>query len=176
LHKSDIAALLSRQDPAGLEALARVRPSAMLRYLVGRLCSYDEAEKWGAVSAIGFLVAQRDLLDETGVRELLRRLLWALNDESGAVPFGVPEALGEILARRTELQDEFLPILASLLTDEEMLQTGPIERGVLWALGRVGPPVQTQSPEAVRAVRAAATAHPDRETRRTAEEALLRIG
>jgi HEAT repeat protein len=174
LDKSDIAELLSREDPAGVEALARVPLSRVLRYLTGRLCSHDEDEKWRAVRAIGFLVHHRDLLAGDRVRELLRRFIWAMSDESGAVPFGIPEALGEVLTRRTEFQDEYLPILVSMLTDEEMLQTGPIERGVVWALGRVGPPVASSS-EALDAIRAAASGHPDPSTRRTAAASLRQI-
>ncbi|MBW1881829.1 MAG: hypothetical protein JRJ84_26020 [Deltaproteobacteria bacterium] len=175
MHKSDIALLLSQEHPAGVEALKQVRPSAILRYLTGRLCSHDEAEKWRAVVAIGFLVDQRDLVDEVRVRELLRRYVWAMSDESGNVPFGIPEAMGEILTRRPAFQGEFLPILISTLTHEEMEQTGPIERGVVWALGRVGPPIRSRSPGAVDAIRAMASTHPDEQTRRTAEESLQRI-
>jgi len=59
-----------------------------------------------------------------------------LSDESGAVPYGIPEALGEILAKRREFLGNYVPILVSYLIDEELVQTGPILAGVLWALGR----------------------------------------
>ena len=49
-----------------------------------------------------------------------RRFFWALNDESGAVPYGVPEAVGEILAVRPEMQPTFLSILCAHLTEEDM--------------------------------------------------------
>jgi HEAT repeat protein len=84
----------------------------------------------------------------------------------------VPEAIGEILAVRPELREAFLPMLCSLVTDQDMHQTGAIERGALWALGRVGPPVTRCSPEAVEALRAASAAHPDRETREIAARSL----
>ena len=57
------------------------------------------------------------------------------------------------LALASNLEARF----ASLLTEEERSQTGPIERGAIWALGRVGPPVAAGgSPPAGRARRAGA--------------------
>jgi len=56
--------------------------------------------------------------------------------------------------------------------DEAMLQAGGIERGILWALGRVGPPVARCSPEAVEVVRVASMTHPDPETREIALRSL----
>jgi hypothetical protein len=143
--------------------------------LTGRLYSDDADEKRRAVTALGSVVADREIVSDERARDLLRRFFWALNDESGAVPYGIPEAIGEMLARRRELQAEFLPLLCSCVTQEEMLQSGPIERGIVWALGRVGPPVAACSPQAQKAV-AAATRHSDPETARVAAEALARIG
>jgi len=144
----------------------------VLRYLVGRLYSHDEDDKWRAVRAIGFLVDQPDLVDHEATRELLRRFLWSMSDESGGVPFGIPEALGEVLARRPEFRDEFAPILGSMLTSEDMLQTGPIERGVVWALGRLGPAAAEYSPEAVEVLRDMAISHEDQRTRQVAADTL----
>ncbi len=174
MRREDLAALLAREDHAALCAQARVRPAAVLRFLTGRLYSADQAEKWRAVRALGELAGDREITPDDKVRELLRRYFWALNDESGAVPYGIPEAIGEILARRRELQAEFLPLLCGLATDPAMLQTGPVERGVFWALGRVGPPVARCSGTAVQAL-AAAGGHPDPLARAEAAKALALV-
>ena len=147
----------------------------MLRYLIGRLFSQDEVEKQRAVQAIGVIVQDTNLVDDAQALELVRRFLWALSDESGAVPFGIPEGLGEVLAHREELQVAYVPILGSFLTSEEMRQTGPIERSVMWGLGRVGPRVGELAAEAVHALDEAAASHPDAATRAEAERALERI-
>jgi AraC family transcriptional regulator of adaptative response/methylated-DNA-[protein]-cysteine methyltransferase len=131
---ADCRALLENEDYAGLVRLARAQSGKVVRYLSGRLYSADEVEKWRAVRAFEHLAP---VLTEEKATELLRRFFWALNDESGAVPYGVPEAIGAILAVRPELQAQFLPILRSMVTEEDMLQTGPIEKGVLWALERI---------------------------------------
>lgn len=175
MSKAEIARLLEAGDLDGLRESATGRPWRVLRFLLGRLCSHDEAEKNRAVAAIGHVVDDAEIVDAAHVHELIRRILWALSDESGAVPFGMPEALGEILARREELQKTYVPILGSFLTANEMLQTGPIERGVMWGLGRVGPAVEELAEGAVRALETASAFHPDDATREEARQALGRI-
>ena len=112
----------------GLVALARDR--RVVRFLIGRLCVTAEDEKWRAVRALGVLAREPGLLTDARVHDLLQRFLWALNDESGAVPYGVPEAMGEILAARPEHRAAMLPILCGMLTEEETFQTGAVERGL----------------------------------------------
>jgi hypothetical protein len=173
--KAEIAACWAREDFPALLACAQRRPANVLRYVAGRLYSADEREKWRAVETIGHLVEAPDLVLPRQLVELLRRFVWALNDESGAVPFGIAEAMGEVLFRRPDLQGEFLPILCSTLTEDSMNQTGPIERGVIWALGRVGPPACSCQgvTDALARIR---DSHPDLETRSAASHALAQMG
>jgi len=174
--RDEIDTILGREDHRALLPLARKETARVLRYLSGRLYSDSEVEKWRAVRALGVVVADDLIVSRQQATELLRRFLWALNDESGMVPYGIPEAIGEVLAVRPELQGDFLPMLCSLVIDEAMLQAGGIERGILWALGRVGPPVARCSPEAVGAVRVASMTHPDPETREIASRSLRMMG
>ncbi|MBM3746568.1 MAG: hypothetical protein FJW34_12300 [Acidobacteria bacterium] len=162
-----------KPEPEDLLREAAAQPARVLRYLTGRLYA-DPAEKWRAVRALGELAAAAGLLSDERLGELLRRYFWALNDESGAVPWGIPEAIGELLAVRPSFQRDFLPLLCSLAHQDEVFQTGPILEGVCWALGRVGPPVAACDPEAVAALRDAA-AHPDAGLREAAAAALARI-
>lgn len=154
---------------------AAIAPARVLRLISGRLYSADPEQKWRAVRALGALAAQPGLLSDQKLSELLRRYFWALNSESGAVPFGLPEAIGELLAARPALQADFLPLLCSLAHREETLQTGAILRGVLWALGRVGPPAAAADPALLEALRTMAREHPVDETRRMAQVALAQI-
>jgi hypothetical protein len=170
--KSQVELCLAREDHDELRSLATANAARVVRYLTGRLYSADPGEKWRAVRALGVLAADPGLLKDRKLAELLRRYFWALNDESGAVPYGIPEAIGEILAQRPVLQNDFLPVFCSLIQEEEVFQTGPVERSVIWGLGRIGVPVAFHSPETVRIVKQAAENHPDPETRRVAAWAL----
>lgn len=163
------------EDHPKLLRQAAASQAGVLREINRRLYSADPEEKWRAVRALGVLAAQPGLLSDEKVCNLLRRYFWALNSESGAVPFGLPEAIGELLAARPTLQADFLPLLCSLVYQAEAFQTGPILRGVLWAMGRVGPAAASTDPEALEAVRTMASEHPDEETRRAAQWALSRM-
>ena len=109
--RAELKALLDAEDHPALLRFSQGAPARTLRYLSGRLYSEDADMKWRAVRALGALAADPALLSEEELTELLRRYLWSLNDESGAVPFGVPEAVGEILARRPSLQEASAPDL-----------------------------------------------------------------
>lgn len=175
MGSGDLAALLAHEDQAGLIALARARPGKVFRYLSSRLYTTDDEEKWRAVRALGAVVSDTSVTEDHKVQDLLRRYFWSLSDESGTVPYGLPEAVGEILACRPEFQEEFLPILCSMMTHEDMVQTGPIEQGVIWALGRVGAPVASCSPDTVKALQFVAWSHADQQSREMAGSALSRI-
>jgi len=173
--KGQVEASLEHEDHEALLHVARSHLGWVMRYLSGRLCSDREEEKWRAIRALGVIVGDTQLVSQQRVVDLLRRFIWALNDESGTVPYGAPEAIGEILAVRPELQGDFLPILCSLLTEADMVQIGLIERGALWALGRIGSPVARCSPEAVAALTVASETHPDCDTRKVAARSLAAV-
>jgi hypothetical protein len=172
----DLGALLADEDHEALAAAAAANLRRVLRYLVGRLCSADATEKWRAVRAIGRLTGDPALVSEGQAEELLRRFVWALNDESGAVPYGVPEAMAEVLASRPELAGRYLPILGSCIDTDDLGQAGVIEQGVIWGLGRLGRSVLEHAPHAVEALRRAAADHADPEARQAAMAALRAIG
>jgi hypothetical protein len=174
-HGDELALMFLEEDVDALLALAGKRPGGVVRFLTGRLYAAEQEEKWRAVRMLGVLARQPGLITTGRLRDFLQRLLWALNDESGAVPFGVPEAIGEILAVRPEHRPSILPVLCGMLTEEETFQTGPVERGIYWALGRIGPDALDYCPGLLAAVSTAAQSHPDAETRATAAAALARL-
>ena len=113
--KARLAELLEQGEIDTIAAFARGWPVRVVRFLTGRLYSADEAEKWNAVRALGAVCADRNVMPPAKLLDFMRRFFWALSDESGAVPFGVPEAVGEVLAQRPELHKRFLPVLCSML-------------------------------------------------------------
>lgn len=170
--KTEIESAVTAGDHAAVLELAGNSAPRVIRYLSSRLYVDDPWIQRQTVAALGAVAADRRVMDEQRTLDLLRRFVWALNDESGAVPYGVPEAIGEVLTVRPEFRQAFLPILCALLTEDDMSQTGPIERGAIWAVGRVGPPVARYSSAVVAAVEQAAESHPDAETRAVAARSL----
>jgi HEAT repeat protein len=102
------------------------------------LLSGDEQIKWRTVSAMGKVVANLADADIESARVVMRRLMWMLNDESGGIGWGTPEVMGEILASHEGLAKEYASVLVSYIReDENFLEYEPLQRGVMWGLGRV---------------------------------------
>jgi hypothetical protein len=111
--KGTVMELLQLADSSRLERLAAEDPRAM-RYLVGRLWDPDDELRQRAAAAVGAAsAAHRDL-----GRNVLRRLLWALNDEAACNGVYGLAAIGEIGARTPELVENFVGPVASLAWDD----------------------------------------------------------
>jgi hypothetical protein len=69
---------------------------------------------------------------------VMRRLMWNLNDESGGIGWGSPEAMGEITAGHAGLAAEFACILISYIDPAcNFLEHEILQRGSLWGVGRL---------------------------------------
>ncbi|WP_146164770.1 DVU0298 family protein [Desulfonatronum sp. SC1] len=98
--------------------------------------------KWRAVSAFGVTVSRLAEQDLESARVVMRRLMWNLNEESGAIGWGAPESMGESLARCSRLAVEFNRILISYAQepasgDGNYLDHEPLRRGVYWGMARL---------------------------------------
>jgi len=106
--------------------------------LLSDLCSPDETVKWSAVLAMGIYVSNLARDDLEAGRNWMRRFMWQLNEESGGIGWGIPEVMGEVMARHEILAREFAPIFVSYLDEGgNCLEFEPLQAGVLWALGRL---------------------------------------
>jgi len=130
----EILKLSSRSQ--ALEELARIPDAQLTGHLFSYFYNQDELIKFRSVTAMGELVARIADNRLENARIIMRRLMWNLNDESGGIGWGSPEAMGEILSKSPALAREFKSILFSYLDhkgnhiEHEMLQ-----RGVLWGIG-----------------------------------------
>lgn len=94
--------------------------------------------RWRAVSAMGTVVAHLAAQDMASARVVMRRLMWNLNDESGGIGWGSPEAMGEILASSPPLAKEYAKILISYLHPQgNFLEHELLQQGTLWGFGRL---------------------------------------
>lgn len=98
----------------------------------------NELIRWRAVTAMGALVFSLAEQDMESARVVMRRLMWNLNDESGGIGWGSPEAMGEIMARHSRLAEEYSKILISYVDENgNFIEHEVLQRGVLWGLGRL---------------------------------------
>ncbi len=98
----------------------------------------DQLLKWRAVTAMGVVVSHLADTDIESARVIMRRLMWNLNDESGGIGWGSPEAMGDIMARHGRLAEEYHNILFSYIHPQgNYIEHDILQQGVLWGIGRL---------------------------------------
>ena len=118
--------MLRQGDAEGLERMVGENPGAV-RFLQGRLWDPDSEIREEAAIALGAAAAAHPDLG----RELLRRALWALNDESATNGAPVLPVIGEIGFRNPEVVAPFVGPMTSYLWDDGL------RPGILRALSRI---------------------------------------
>ena len=137
--KKKILALLIQDDiEEAIFEMCRWPARQVVNPLFLLLCSMDERVKWNTVTAMGAVVSTLAEQDLESARVVMRRCMWNLNDESGGIGWGCPEAMGEIMACNRNLAEEFGCILLSYIQpDGNFLEHEYLQRGALWAMGRL---------------------------------------
>ncbi|MEW6220676.1 MAG: DVU0298 family protein [Thermodesulfobacteriota bacterium] len=126
----DLAALLAGLAP--LPAATAVQP------LIGALCRPEPLLRWRSVLALGVTVARLADADLEAGRVVMRRLMWSLNDESGGIGWGAPEAMAEIMTCHADLAAEFGHMLVAYMREDgSFLEHEGLQAGLLWGLGRL---------------------------------------
>lgn len=118
---------------------------SVLNPLFIALCHPVEKVRRHAVCCFGRLIPAMAEKDLEAARIVMRRFLWMLNDESGGIGWGAPEALAEIMCHSAQLRKEYLHMLLSYMREdgEELYQDGNylelpmLQRGLLWGIGRL---------------------------------------
>lgn len=110
-----------------------------------------------AARALGRVAAR--MVEENGIeegRDLLRRLMWRMNEESGNIGWGVPEAFAEILVHQAQLANEFHHILFSYVRntgrDDNYCDHAILRASCFRAVGQVAharPDLATKAREAL---------------------------
>ncbi len=137
--KKRIETLMQSGDSSAVKAeILLYPPRAVINPLFGLLLSTNPRVRWNAVVAMGDTVNRLAQEDMESARIIIRRLMWQLNDESGGIGWGCPEAMAEILARNRKLAEEFAPIVISYVRqDGNFLEHEPLQPGAIWAVGRL---------------------------------------
>jgi hypothetical protein len=137
--KQTLAALLVNDGfPACLDALRHLPVRQVVNPLFAFFCDANPLRRWRAVTAMGRVVSRLADEDMESARVVMRRFLWNLNEESGGIGWGCPEAMGECMAHSGRLADEYGCILWSFLHPERNFIEHPaLQEGVLWGVGRL---------------------------------------
>jgi hypothetical protein len=137
--KQRIYELLKSLDLASaLAEISRLPSRKVINPLFSLLYNRDQDVRWAAIKAMGMIVAKMAHEDMESARIIMRRLMWNLNDESGGIGWGSPEAMGEILACHDGLAKEYAHILISYTREDgNYLEHEVLQRGLIWGIGRL---------------------------------------
>jgi hypothetical protein len=137
--KRNVLQLLRQDNPDRcISELCRLPARQVVNPLFSFLYSMDENVKWSAVAAMGAVVSNLAKTNMESARVIIRRFIWQLNDESGGIGWGCPEAMGDTMARSKLLAEEYGCILISYIRpDGNFLEHKILQRGALWGVGRL---------------------------------------
>lgn len=112
--KEEVLRLLKQNDfENNIQKIHKYDQKKLVNALFPFLCSTDRKIKENAIKAMGEAVSKIAKVDLESARIIMRRLMLNLNDESGGIGWGAPEAMGEIMARSEKLAKEYYKILIS---------------------------------------------------------------
>lgn len=138
--KKEITACIDRYDKEQLLRYGEDSLSKTLRYVQMHIWGDDrQLRRWHAIEALGWLTAAFAEREDEAFRNLLRRCLWAMNDESGNVPWAAPEVMAAIIKNRPQQYADFIPMLITNGLDNAMCH-----KGVAWAVGYLLPEQKAQ--------------------------------
>ncbi len=122
-----------------LERLAALPAVQLVNPLFAGICHHDPRVHWHAVMAMGPTVARLADADMEAARVVMRRFMWSLNDESGGIGWGAPEAMAEIMVCHDRIAAEYAHILVAFMREDGFfLEHEPLQRGLMWGIGRLG--------------------------------------
>ncbi|MFH1215928.1 MAG: HEAT repeat domain-containing protein [Pseudomonadota bacterium] len=120
-----------------LRELRLFPPQSLIASLLSALYHTDERMKWNTVTVIGEIMDDIARIDMEAARVVMRRILWSLNEESGGIGWGMPEAMGEIMAVNSSLAGEYAHMLVSYMREENYLELPALQTGLMWGIGRL---------------------------------------
>ena len=144
--KKQVLELLAGDDlPRARRKLEQYDEHGLVNPLFSALYRPEEMLRWHTVTLFGEVLTRLADKDMEAARIVMRRYLWSLNDESGGIGWGAPEAMAEAMFHHDGLCDEYLHMLISYMRpdgplehqDGNFLELPELQRGLLWGIGRL---------------------------------------
>ena len=144
--KKQVLAILAEDDLQSIrQQLSEYEEHGLVNPLFSALYRPEEKLRWHAVSLFGDVLGRLAKKDMEAARIVMRRFLWSLNDESGGIGWGAPEAMAEAMSQNERLCDEYLHMLISYMRpdgplehqDGNFLELPALQSGLLWGIGRL---------------------------------------
>jgi len=130
--------IISKDIEQAIKGLDDIPSKKLINQLLSIICIKNDIVRWKGISIIGRIVSKIAKNDIESSRIIIRRFMWSLNDESGGIGWGLPEAIAEILANDKTLAQEYTHILVSYIREDgNFLEFEPLIKGAVWGIGRL---------------------------------------
>ncbi|MDY0360696.1 MAG: HEAT repeat domain-containing protein [Desulforegulaceae bacterium] len=105
----------------------------------GLLFDLDPLISFRAAELMGLISKEAAKENIEPVRDIMRQLMWNLNEESGGIGWGSVEAMAETASQNKKIFDEFYKIIISYADPESssFLDHEDLHPGAAWAVGRL---------------------------------------
>ena len=133
-YKKLITEYIHEQNYEAIVKAGRENNARALRYVQMNIWGdYRNVQRWHAISALEKLAAEYADANEEIYRNVIRRAVWAMADESGNVPWAAPEMMAAVIKACPQHYREFVKIMITNGLDSPMCHLG-----VLWSVGYLG--------------------------------------
>ncbi len=97
--------------------------------------------RWQSIWSFGLLMDLIAQKDKEQARNIMRRLMWSMNEESGNIGWGIPECMASCFAKNALLASEYAKILYSYAIDtgddDNFIEHEPLRLGVYWGIAHM---------------------------------------
>lgn len=141
-RKKHILTLLAADNwQKHLHELVELRQKA-ISPLFSALHNISPLIRWHAITAFGVVVKAMSEQTPEKARVIMRRFIWNLNDESGGIGWGSPEAMAEVVVQSPLMAKEYHNHVLAYIHENHCrpdcyLEHAPLRRGAVWGVGRL---------------------------------------
>lgn len=133
-YKKVITEHIASQNYDAIVEIGQENNAKALRYVQMNIWGdYRKELRWYALSALEALAKEYASQYDEVYRNVIRRAVWAMADESGNVPWAAPEMMAVVIKACPKQYKEFVKIMVHNGLDSPMCH-----HGVLWAVGYLG--------------------------------------
>lgn len=133
VNKQLVVQLLAEQKYDALIKIAAKYHKKVLRYIRLNLYhGYHNPLRWYAIEALGRLAKEFGSQKPEVYKNFLERLVLSMDQESGNVPWGSPEAMASIISSQPHLFGNFTSLLIT-----NSLANPMCHQGLIWAISRI---------------------------------------
>ena len=125
-----------RENIPAVAAMGKAAVSPLFSLLL-----LDPETRHRAARALGETVNQLASADLESAKNVIRRFMWHMNEESGNIGWGIPDAFAECLVANEALAQAYSSILCSYIIDlgfdDNYCDHDILRRSCYWAIGRL---------------------------------------